>query len=292
MKLIHIVFVILLSAGTAFAVGKYVAAPTGQPQQTKETRFDQIKRTGVLRCGYYVWPPFIDKDLSTGKMKGLFPDIMEEIGKQLSLKIEWTTEIVHPQIPTDLASGRYDAVCGILFATPSRAREMDFTMPLLFHPAYLVARADDTRFDNNYEAANNPSIKFATLEGEYSSIAANEQFPKAQKVALPQNSNGSELLLNLANGKADLVITEKLTFLLYDKGNPGKLRIVAGPPESVIAAGFPVPQNEPALKNVLDTTMLYLHNTGIIDKLFKKFETPDNKLFRMTQPYVTSEKGE
>lgn len=290
MKAVHLILVILLSAAIAFGVAKY-AAPTAQEGAKKETRLEQIKRTGVLRCGYYIWPPFLDKDMTNGTMKGMFVNIAEEIAKQLAVKVEWVTEVVHPQIPVDLASNRYDMVCGILFATPSRAREMDFTTPLLFHPAYLFVREGDTRFDNNYDAANDPSVTFSVLEGEFSSIAANEHFPKAQKLALPQNASGPELLVNVAVGKADAVITEMNTFNNYDKSNPGKLRRVAGPPESVMAAGFPIPQNEPSLKNALDATMAYLHGTGFINKLMDKYEQPDNKFLRMQKPYVMPSEG-
>ncbi len=287
MKLASLLLTVLLSAAVAFGVARY-AGPAAQSAPVKETRLEQIKRTGVLRCGYYLWPPFIDKDLATGKMSGPFVEIIEEIGKQLSIKIDWATEVLHPHIPTDLASGRYDMVCGILFATPSRAREMDFTIPLIFHPAYLFVKEGDARFDNNYAAANQPSIKFSVIDGEFSAIAANEQFPKAQKVALPQNASGPELLLNIANGKADVAVTEMTTFNLYNKNNPGKLRPAFGPPQTVMAAGFPIPQREQDLKNALDTTMGYLHSTGFINRLFDKYETPENRFLRMSLPYVTS----
>ena len=286
MKIARLLLVIILSAGTAWGVSHYSLPNQADPAAAKETRFEQIKRTGVLRCGYYLWPPYLDRDMTTGQMKGLFADLFEETAKQLGVKIEWTTEIVHAHIPTDLDNNRYDVLCGMLFATPSRAREMGFTIPLLYHPAYLFVKEGDTRFDNNYAAANDPSVKFVILDGEFSAIAANERFPKAQKVSLPQNATGSDLMLNVANGKVDALITEMTTFLIYNKNNPGKVRRAAGPPESVIGAGFPVPQKEQDLKNALDTTLSYLQGTGFIDKLFDRYETPDNKFLRMPKPYI------
>jgi ABC-type amino acid transport substrate-binding protein len=222
-------------------------------------------------------------------MKGMFAELINEIGKQLNVKVQWSTEILHDQIPTDLASNRYDMLCGMLFATPTRAREMAFTKPLLIHPAYLFVRADDHRFDNNYEAANDPSIKFAILDGEYSAIAANERYPRSQKVALPQNSSGPELLLNVSGKKADVVATEMMTFALFNKSNPGQLRRVDGPPESIVEASFPLPLDEPDFKNTIDTTMTYLHGTGFINKLLDKYETTDIKFLRMPKPYVVKE---
>ncbi|MGE4351184.1 MAG: substrate-binding periplasmic protein [Bdellovibrionales bacterium] len=287
MKLANLLLVVALSAVTAFAVSQYaVPQQTVASTQQKESRFEQIKRTGTLRCGYYLWPPLIDKDLKTGQMKGAFVEITEEIAKQLGVKVEWVTEILHPNISVDFASNRYDMIGGILLATPSRAREMDFTIPIFFHPTYLFVRNGDTRFDNNYAAANDPKVKISVLEGEFSAIAANERYPKAQKIALPQNASGPEILLSVAAGKADVVATEMTTFSNYSKNNPGILRRVAGPPESVVAAGFPIPQREQDLKDAVDTTITYLQSTGFIDKVFRKYETQDNKILRMTSPYI------
>jgi len=290
MKLTQIALTALISAAIAFGVAKY-AAPTTQVEAKKETRLDQIKRTGVLRCGYFQWPTITEKDPNTGKMSGLSVDLLEQIGKQLSLKIEWTTEITIPNVPTDLANGRYDVVCSPFYATPSRAREMDFTAPVMFHPAYLYVRTDDMRFENNYAAANDPSVKFSTIDGDFSFIAAEENFPKSAKAALPQTASGSEIFLNIATQKADVVVTEPVAYTMFNKTNSGLVRRVAGPPVRVMPVGFPIPMDEMALKHALDTTISNIQGSGMLDALFDKYEPKDAKFLRLPKPYMMPQEG-
>ena len=225
MKLGTLLLVALVSAGVAYGTLNYVNQnPTTATPATKETRLDQIKRTGTLRCGYQVWPPMFVKDPNTGKMSGLYYDLVEEIGRQLKIKIEWTAEIATGQMLSDLNMNRYDAVCGYFGRTPSRAREAGFTMPLFYVPIYMYVRADDTRFDRDVFSANKPDVKFATLDGEFSSIAANESFPDAARVSVPQMSTAADLFMIVSSKKADAVIQDSAAFSDYDTHNPGILR--------------------------------------------------------------------
>ena len=98
----------------------------------RDSVYDRVIRTGTIHCGYFLWPPFLEKDVNTGKMSGLSYDIMEEIGKQLSLKIEWAEEVNFASMFEGFASGRYDMICGPMFPTPARARASDFTIPLFY----------------------------------------------------------------------------------------------------------------------------------------------------------------
>jgi ABC-type amino acid transport substrate-binding protein len=57
-------------------------------QDKKPSAYDRVIVSGTIHCGYFLWPPFIEKNVNTGKLSGLSYDLMEEIGKQLSLKID------------------------------------------------------------------------------------------------------------------------------------------------------------------------------------------------------------
>ena len=286
MKLANLALIVALSAVTAFGVVK-VATPTAQnPAAAKETRLEQIKRTGVLRCGYMIWPPVVVKDPNTGKMSGLAVELLEEIGKQLNVKIDWSVESTVANAFVDMANNRFDIVCSPYFVTPARAREAGFTTPFLFHPAYLYVRADDARFDNNYAAANDPAVKFSTIDGEFSAVGADENFPKAQKVALPQNATSADMFLNIADKKADVVVTEPMTFDVFNNSNPNKLKRAAGSPLRVMAISFPLPAKEYDLKNTLDATLTFLQGSGFLDTLADKYDSPTFKFLRLPKAYV------
>ena len=277
-----------LSIAAAFFVGAYLSSGTQLAPRTIESRLEQVKRTGVLRCGYTVDPPFLTKDANAGKLGGPFYELAEEIGRQLKLKIEWAGEAGPGQMLTDLASNRYDMICSPYSETPGRAREADFTNPVFYWSVYLYVRKDDRRFDENRERANKPDIKFAALDGHYSTIAVDENFPSAGKVSLPELSSAIDLFMMVATKKADAVIADPYTFADYAAANPDVLRPAGGKPLRLIADGLPIPANEPALKAMINTTLAYLHDSGFIDKTLKKYDAPI-KLIRVAKPY--SEEG-
>ncbi|HOO50986.1 MAG TPA: hypothetical protein PLK94_06835, partial [Alphaproteobacteria bacterium] len=83
-------YLILLAT---LSLGIFSALPVVAAENAKETAYERVIRTGTLRCGYLTYPPLLMKDLKTGEMSGVAHDIMTEIGKRLSLDIEWTEEV-------------------------------------------------------------------------------------------------------------------------------------------------------------------------------------------------------
>ena len=84
----------LVAAFAALGISIYHPVNRGvgalQSEAKKETTYERVMRTRTIRCGYFVWPPFLTKDLNTGALSGLNYDVAEEMGKLLDLKIEWS----------------------------------------------------------------------------------------------------------------------------------------------------------------------------------------------------------
>lgn len=286
MKIHHLVLVAVLSVaatlGTVYGLG---GLHSSNPAP-KETLYDRVKRAGKIRCGYVIEPPLVMLDPNTGKLSGLTYELMEEIGRQLSLKIDWAGTVTYSHMVADLALNRFDMICSPVYTLPSRMREADYTVPFVFLPDYFYVRKDDTRFDNNYAAINDPGIRFSILDGHYSNIAASRDFPLATKISIPENASLSQLYLDVANNKADITVSDVMTFSNYDRNNPGKLRRVEGKPPLVGAGVFTIPAKEQDFKNALDVTIAYLLTIGTIDNLLRKYETPTLKFLNVARPYA------
>lgn len=285
MKLHQTLLIIALSAITAFAVGKY--APISTPTTpAKETAFERVMRTGTLRCGYSIWPPALVKNPNTGRMSGIFYDLMQKIGDQMDIKIEWAAEVSPAHMFTDLNNSRFDMVCSPYIPTPARLKAANFTNPIFYNSLHLYARADDTRFDKRPSFANQSHIKFAVIDGNIMGILAQKRFPIATKVSLPQHATPADSFLYVINEKADLVISEPLTFALFNKSNPNKMKRVEGIPLQVLGAGMPMAAKEFHLKYAIDATLTYLHGIGFIDSILKKHEPEGAHLLRIANPYT------
>lgn len=247
---------------------------------SKLTRLERIEKSGVLKCGYTIWPPAVMVDPNTGDLSGIFYDLMEEIGKQWGIDIEWTTEISPPQMFDDMNIGRYDMVCSAYLPSPARAKKGMFSASIFYNTLNLYVREDDARFDYKHDLANNPDVRFVATEGNIMSIVTSRKFPEATLIGLPEYSTPSDTFLHIETGKADILISEPLTYALYNKNNPDKIRRVKGEPLSLSGVSMPMPSKEYDFKYAIDTTLEFLQNTGFIDETLDKYEYEGGHLLR------------
>jgi ABC-type amino acid transport substrate-binding protein len=237
-----------------------------------------------------MYPKLLERDPNTGAFSGMYYDLLEELGKQLSLKIEWAEEVGLSTAFDGLAIGRYDVMCFPFAQTTARARVTEFTRPALYFPFFLYARADDARFDSNYAAVNDPSIKIAMLEGEMAQYVAADMFPKAQTVALPNLTDPSQVYLQVALGKADVAMAEPSSIEGFLSHNPGKLKRVAGDSLRMQPTGLDVAVGEERLRNLLDSSIFALQITGSLQRLIDKYTTAPDQFYYPATPWGASSK--
>ena len=203
---LHIIAVAVI----VFALGHFfyahpeerAAAGVSKDGAQKESVYDRVMRTKTIRCGYFIRPGFLMKDVNSGELSGIAHDYAEELAKSLSLKIEWAAEIGGGDIATALDGGRIDAFCSAVWPTSARARAMDFVAPIATTPLLILLRADDNRFAR-YDDLNDPKLKASYVDGTTMALVTMQRFDKVQAVSLPQLSALSEPLFELAGGKAD-----------------------------------------------------------------------------------------
>ncbi len=289
MKIRHLILVVVLTIITTLAFAKMVLSPTTDAQ-TKETVFARVMRTGTLRCGYILAPSLLEKNVTTGALSGLSYDMTEAMARALWLKTEWVEEVGYDGMFEGLKSGRYDMLCTPISPSPSRAWAALFSRDFLYAPYYAYVRADDTRFDHNLKAINDPSVKFAVLEGELSLTVKNEDFPKADILSLASPADVSQVLLQVSSGKADVALATPGLSSPFMRNNPGKVRPVQGLPVRMISASYAMPLGEDALKNLIDTTLSAMDASGATERL--TVAKPDTRDFYMLPAHAWHKPGE
>lgn len=241
--------------------------------QKSETAYDRVIRTGVLRCAYGLWEPSMLRDPNTGEISGIVYDFMQEVGKALNIKVEYNIEVPWDSIPTALKTGKADAHCAGVFATPARGRSMAFSNPMFFSPTVAFARIDDTRFDNNLGIINRPDITVALSDDDITSEIYNRDFPEAKKYNLPQMAPPGELLLALSTGKADVTFNSPAHLRTYEKNNPHKIKIIpTAKPLRIFANVIAVDIGEDKLLHMLNTAIDQMIDNGVMDKLIAKYQ--------------------
>lgn len=248
--------------------------------EEKETAFDRVINSGKLRCGYVVQPPVIYKDLNTGEISGWAVDLAEEIGKRLSLDIEWTEEVTFPTMHLGLQYGRYDAVCLPMYRQSEKIRVSDFTYPFFYTGTGVYVRSDDDRFNDGLSAINSPDVILATIDGEMSQYIAERDFPNAKVLSLPELSDITQNLKNIETNKADVAFVNNLIADGYLKANPDKLENIAeGKPVRIFSHGYMVPKGEYDFVRMLNLVINEMHDHGAIKNIMDEYDPAGNTIF-------------
>jgi len=247
-------------------------------------------RTKTIRCSYAVYPPTLMKDPNSGKITGIFHDLIEEAARLHGFKVEWTAEVDYGTIIQGFDTGRYDMFCAALWPGPERAQQALFTVPLYYSGVGIFVRADDHRFDGHPEKLNAPEYKFSiSSDGDINDSVARADFPLAQRVAIAPMAPPSMMFEDVANKKTDAVLAEVAFVSDFLKVHPGALRnIVPADPVRVFPNVYMLPKNEFQFKSMMDTVLQTLLYQGYVNKLIDKYAGTGGGFYKAAKPYEVS----
>lgn len=280
--------VVVIVAATVAGI-MHLLLPASTPSATGVEQgvvYQRVTESGVIRCGYVTYPPGCVKDPNTGELSGIFVDMLEEAADSLGLTVEWVEEVGWGSMIEGLKADRYDMIGSPVWANSTRAKLADFSTPLFFSGIGVYVRTNDDRFTDNFAAINAAEVRIATIDGEMSDIISRSDFPLAQRVSLPQLSDNSQMLLNVAEGRADLNFVEPYIAELFLKSNPGTLvNITPDRPIRVFANTMMFRKGQDEFKSMLDIALLELINGGRLHELFEKYEVPPGSFYPPAFPY-------
>jgi polar amino acid transport system substrate-binding protein len=266
--------------GTLFNPGTAVTAK----ETPAVTAFDRMEKSGVMRCGYMVWPPLVQKDPNTGAFSGVFYDLAQEMAKALNYKLEMTHEFGLATYQKDMARGVFDIECTGGWANAARGKKGLYTKPLAYFSIIAVVspKHSDT---SDLEWANHPNTRVAVMDGETSSLIRQERFPNSSALSLPHTASSVDLLMQVATGKADVTFVDQASAVRFDQANPGQIHLLTEMPVRVIPLTFGVAPGEERLIAVLNAAIDQLMFDGIIGRILDTYD-PDASAFRRVQkPY-------
>jgi polar amino acid transport system substrate-binding protein len=278
--------IIVLVVAIHLIMNTYMEPEATTTTTAVESVYSRVIESGVIRCGYVSNPPSCVVDPNTGKVTGIFAEAIEKAASNLGLRIEWTEEVGFGSMIEGLVTDRYDLVPAAIWPTASRARLVEFSTPLFYSGVGAYVRAKDTRFDDNLVGLNSESVKIATMDGEMAELIAQNDFPKAERIQVPQLSDITMMLLNVKGGKADVSFVELYFAHEFLKNNPGSIRNIT--PDNPIRV-FPntalVKRGEVEFKAMINVALDELINQGVVDRLLDKYEPAPGTFYRKGLPY-------
>lgn len=251
-----------------------------------ETVYERVVDAGKLRAAYITYPPACIKDTTTGELSGIFVDVLERAAHNLGLELEWTEEVGWGSQIEGLETDRYDIVGSPVWANPTRGKLTTLSIPVYYSGIGIYVRHDDDRFIDDFSSINSSGVRIATIDGETADLIARAQFPNAQRVSLPQLADISQMFLNIATNKADVVFAEPYYGYKYMKNNPGTVKnIAAESPIRLFGNCYMIKKNEMQLKHMLDVAIQDLLNSGYVDEVIDNYEPVDGLFYRAARPF-------
>jgi len=168
-----------------------------------ESRLQTIQKNGELRVGTTGdWDPMSMKDPATNKYKGFDIDVMNELAKDMGVKVKF--------VPTDwktivsgITANRYDLSTSVT-KTPKRAEVAGFTETYYkYGTVPLVLKKNSKKF-STWSSLNNKDVTIATTLGTSQEEKAKEFFPKSKLKSVEAPARDFQEVLS---GRADGNIT-------------------------------------------------------------------------------------
>jgi polar amino acid transport system substrate-binding protein len=286
-----IVLLVVVVALLASLVGVKMFSGSSTSGISGNSVYNRVVSSGVIRACYVVYPPASIKDPNTGKLSGTFVETLNKVAENMGLKVDWNTEVGWGDMIQALNSDKCDIIGSPSWSNSTRGKSAEFSQPVYYSGANAYVQANDTRFDKDITVANNAIYKLATLDGEASQLIASQQFPKAQTLQMPQLTDVSQMLLSVADGKADMAFLESSVANQFIKNNPGKVKNITPLKPLVIYANVMlIKKGEFTFKSSIDNAILELLNNGYIDGVINKYEKEyPGGFYRVAVPYIVSQ---
>jgi polar amino acid transport system substrate-binding protein len=279
--------IVVLAAVVCSVMAVWLWGPAGGPAPARETSFERMMRTNIVRCGYYVFPPMTYRDPSTKALSGMAVDIMNAIADRAGLTIEWTEEVNFSNWTEGLKAGRFDVACTPNWPDIGPARAAGFSAPMFYAGLHPMVRAKDKDLVGaTLDRFNQPDVRFLTQDGSGIDVITRANFPKATIKAMPPTVDGPTMLLELMSNKADAIVLDKNAEYMYNQSHPGAFQLRDDlPPVKVQSFALAFNHGEGDLKNFLDIAIDSLISDGTMARLVKQWEPMPGTFLLTAQAY-------
>lgn len=189
-------------------------------QAMAPSRLDDIVKRGTLRVGMTGdYAPFTSLDKATSTFKGFDVDMAEALGKALGVKVEYV-QTSWPKLMADFEAGGFDMAMGGVSITLDRQKKGLFTTPIMREGKTPIARCADKGKYETIADIDKPTTRVVVNPG-----GTNERFARAniKSANIRVHPDNVTIFEEIAQGKADLMMTDSSETLYQQKLHPGVL---------------------------------------------------------------------
>ncbi len=231
-----------------------------------ESKLDKILASGELKVGTTGdWDPMTIKDPATNKYKGFDIDVMNELAKDMGVKItfvptEWKT------IVAGITSNRYDISTSVT-KTPKREEVAGFTISYYKYGTVPLVLKKNLKKFSTWDSLNNKSVTIATTLGTSQEEKAKEFFPKSKLKSVEAPARDfQEVLAGRADGNITSSTEANKLIITYPQ-----LAIVPDGEKNPAFLAMMVNKDDQVWKDYVNKWIKNKKSSGFFDKLLAKY---------------------
>ena len=231
-----------------------------------ESNLNKILSSGELKVGTTGdWDPMTMKDPATNKYKGFDIDVMNELSKDMGVKIkfvptEWKT------IVSGITSSRYDISTSVT-KTPKRAEVAGFTDSYYKYGTVPLVLKENLKKFSTWDALNDEKVTIATTLGTSQEEKAKEFFPKSKLNSVEAPARDfQEVLAGRADGNITSSTEANKLVITYPQ-----LAIVPDGEKNPAFLAMMVPKGDEEWKKYVNDWIKKKKSSGFFTNLLAKY---------------------
>lgn len=234
--------------------------------QTK-SRLQTILERGTLRVGTTGdFNPMSVRDPATNSYRGFDIEAMEQLAKDMGVKIEWVPA-EWATIVAGITANRFDIFSGASLSI-ARAKTVAFSDPYTEAGTVpLIRKADAARF-KSWADLNQPGVTVAVLMGTVFDEQARAHFPKATVRSIEKPATGFQEVLA---GRAQATITSNVEAATLAKTYPNLAMLSSAELRNKRPFAYPLPQGDATWVTFVNNWIALKKSEGFFQRLEQKW---------------------
>ena len=229
-------------------------------------RLDQVLRSGVLRIGTTGdYAPFSHRDGEAGQLVGIDIDLGRDLAASLDVQPRFVLTS-WPTLMSDLAAGRFDIAMSGVSRALQRQRTGYFSDAYHVGGKTPIVRCEDRARFATIEQIDHEDVRVIVNPGGTNERFVDANIKRAQKLVHEDNRT---IFTALADGAADVMITDRVEVTLQSATHPGVLCAVSEANLTYQEKAYLLPQDE-AWRSYVDAWLNLKHRNGEVGAAFAR----------------------
>ena len=248
------------------------AAPLGLSQNSGKStdRLAAVLTRQELRVGLSGAQPPLNMKNRAGELIGLEVDLAEALAHSMNLKLRFV-EKPFAELLDALEADEVDLVISGVSITPERNARVAFAGPYMVSGKSLLTLSEEIANASDVALLNNPTRRFAALEGSTSHALVEDAFPQAKLVSTVDYDTAIEMV---KQGEVDALIADFPICALSVVRYPDAGLRTLGTPFTIEPLGVALPADAPLFVNLVENYINTLESTGTLVQLKARWFSP------------------